>query len=311
MRRRSGRPGLRAALTGICVLLPVEAHPQSGYRAVNGETSIAPRVTGFARADFAEISLSLQYVLEFPEARMGLAPYASAAARKGQFDLFSAFDFTPGFEGGVLGFVRLGASEQSLSVASLTAGFRNTERKLFAFNDDSTTVGLTETTQWDLVVAAGLTLHPGLPILIGLGGSVRREWSSPGTVRPVEICVESAGLTAPLCTDRYAAPLQDHWAGQIRGDVIWDLMPLGTARSLPWLAVLGGASVDLGQESAARLNLGAGAGVTTKRFPGQPIVVLFVEVYDITDANEQALTLSDQLVTRMSLTIPFALLRPH
>ena len=296
-------------LFGLGGLAPQPARAQSGYRSANGETSIVPRESGFARADFGEISLALQYVLELPDAGIGLAPYVSAAARKGQYDLFSAFDFNPGFEGGLLGFVSLGGSPGSLRALSLRVGFANIERKVYAFNDDSTTVTLTEPVEWDLIAAAGATVRLAAPVLIGVGGSVRREWSSPGTTRAVEVCIGGGGTTLPLCADRYPAPLEDYWAGQLRGDLIWTVTGLGAATSLPELAAFGSVSADLGQDAPGRFNAGAGIGVTTAAFPGQPIVVLFVEMYDIGDATDQGLTASDRVVGRVALTIPFDLLK--
>lgn len=305
---RFGPGRLVLVVFGIGGLAPAPGPAQSAYRAARGETVIVPRESGFARADFAEISLALQFLIAAPDAAAGLAPYVSAAARKGQFDLFSAFDFNPGFEAGVLGFVQLGGNDHAPNAVSLRVGGANTQRKVYAFNEDSSTVTLTEPIEWDLVVVAGVTLRPTPPVLLGLGGSVRREWSSPGTVRAVEVCVGGAGTALPLCADRYPAPLEDYWAGQVRGDLIWSIAHVGTGPSRPAVALLGSASVDLGQEAPARLNLGTGLGVTTASFPGQPIVVLLVEMYDITDATGQALTVSDQLVTRVSLTIPFDVL---
>jgi len=302
------RPSHVVVVFGIGFLAAPPARSQSGYRAANGETAIAPRESGFVRGDLADISFALQYVLEWSS--IGLAPYASAAARKSQYDIFSAFDFNPGFEGGLLAFVQLGGGPGAADVVSLRLGFANTQRKLYEFSDDSSTVSLTEVAQWDLAAAGGVTLRLAPSLLVGFGGSARREWSSPGTTRAVEVCVGGSGpgVVVPLCADRFPAPLRDYWAGQVRADLIWEVAHLGSARSLPRLATFSSASADVGHEAPARLNLGAGIGVTTASFAGQPIVVLFLEMYDIGDATRQDLTVADRFVIRLSLTIPFQLL---
>ncbi|MDH3457113.1 MAG: hypothetical protein OER90_09750 [Gemmatimonadota bacterium] len=66
--------------------------------------------------------------------------------------------------------------------------------------------------------------------------------------------------------------------------------------------------MDFGQDAAARWNVGTGIGVAPLRYPGHLIVALFMELYDVTDANGEAPDFADRLVTRIVLGIPFDLL---
>jgi len=306
----------RVALAVIAIGLPLLGGPprvaaQSAYYSANGAVSLVPRYTGFVGIDFAEARLSLQYVHEFQGAGIGLGPYAAAGARMGQVDLFSAFDFNPGFAAGLLAFKSLGDAARSRDVVFVSLGFRSTQRKLADFAADTNTVELTEEIQRDLTTTLGLNLGLGSRAQLGLAGWIRREWSSPGVAQPVEVCVETVGaggLTLPSCESRYLVDLQEYWAGQARADVLWNVVALGGARSRPYLALLGSTSLDLGQEADPRWNVGAGVGVAPHEYPGQVIVAVFLELYDVTDANGQAPDFTDRLVARVVLGVPFALL---
>jgi len=297
------------ALLGWVGVGAASVSAQTAYRAANAPTSIVPRTTGFLHADFAEARLSLTYVHEFWASRLGLVPYAGAAARKGESDLFAAFTFNPGFEAGVLGFVSLGP-RGSKGVVSLAMGFQSTERKTGEYNADSTLLTLDEQVQRDLTVSANVNVALGGGGLLGVGGLVRREWEGPGIRNPIEVCVATGvpgGPSVPLCQPRYLTALEDLWAGQVRVDLLWNVLPLGSARSRPHLALIGASSVDVGQKANARVNLGAGVGVAPASYRGHTIVAVLVELYDVTDANGRSLSLGDKFVTRIVLGIPFAL----
>jgi len=210
-----------------------------------------------------------------------------------------------------MGFLRLSDREPAAGVVSLALGYTSGQRRVVEFNADSTVGTLSEHMQRNLAVAVGLNAPLGSRMLAGLGGSVRREWESPGVTRATEICVPgqdpATGIIAPVCEDRYVVALGDYWAGQVRGDLLWNAVRLGRSPSQPSLAVLGSGSVDVGQEASARLNVGAGLGVVPASYAGHVLVALFVELYDLTDANGQAPHLADRLVTRITLGIPFAM----
>lgn len=312
--RAGDRPSARVAGTVLLALSLVSLAPgiagQTSYRLANGPTSLVPQVTGFAHADFAEASLSFVYVREFPASGLGLVPYAGAAARKGESDMFASFDFNPGWGAGVMGFVLVGSAGRHGAV-SIALGVQDTERKLVQYNEDSTLVTLTEEVQNDLAVTIGGEFPVSSGVVVGVGASLRREWDSPGTAKAVEVCVltdAGGGLVVPSCSDRYAVPLADFWAGQVRADVVANVLALGGARAEPHLALLGGGSVDLGQEAAARLNVGAGVGVTVARYPGHVMVAALFELHDVTDATGQVPTFSDKAMVRVEVGIPFAML---
>ena len=314
MRRGRGRPrrwGAGGALAFALLLsIAPDVTAQTAYRLANGPTTVVPRMSGFAHGDFAEARLSLAWVQEFQASGLGIVPYAGAAARKGESDMFAGFDFNPGWEAGVLGFLLVGSAERRGAV-SVALGFQSTERKLVQYSDDSTLVTLTEMGQRDLTVRLGGEVPVSSGVVVGLGASVRREWDSPGVAKAVEVCVMTdagGGLVLPSCTDRYAVPLADYWAGQFRADVVADVLALGGARAGPHLALLGGASVDVGQEADARFNVGAGVGVTVARYPGHLIVGALFELHDLTDANGQAPTFADKVAVRVEFGIPFAML---
>jgi hypothetical protein len=196
-------------------------------------------------------------------------------------------------------------------VVSLGVGLQRTQRKIIEFSDDSTTVRFSEQAQSDLILSSGVNVALGSDVVFGLAGLLRREWTSPGVTNAVEVCTEVRGpgaLNVPLCEDRYTNGLRDYWAGQVRADVLWRVMPLGGARSAPHLAVIGSSSMDVGQDASARWNVGTGIGVAPLRYPGHLIVALFMELYDVTDANAEAPDFADRLVTRIVLGIPFDLL---
>ena len=287
------------------------ARAQTAYKAANAASTIIPRSSGFLQADFAETQLTLHYLREFLRSGLGVAPYAGVAARKGQADMFSGFDFNPGVEAGLLVFASLGSGGRALDAVAVSTAYRRTERKIVTYNDDSTTVTLRETTQADATAALNLNLALGAGTIVGVGGLVRREWSSPGGAKPVEICVPArgpGGIIVPLCSDRYTVPLADHWAGQVRADLLWNARRLSSARSQPHLAALGSASVDLGQDVDPRLNVGVGIGVTPTQYPGHLIVAVFFELYDVLDAGGIQPSFADQFVTRVVLGVPFDLL---
>jgi hypothetical protein len=288
------------------------AHAQTSYKAANGPTSLVPRTTGLVRADFAEALLSLTYVHEFRGTRLGVAPYLGAAARKGETDLFGSFNFNPGFEGGAMAFLRLSGAEDSRSVVSLAAGYTSTQRRIVEFNADSSLASLAEHNQHDIGASMGVNVGLGELVMLGVGGAIRRERSSPGVTKATEVCVPGrdpvTGTIVPVCEDRYVVALEDYWAGQMRGDVLWQAVRLGSSRSRPHLAFLGSASVDMGQDAKARLNVGAGVAVAPVRYTGHTLVALFAELYDVTDANGQSPEFSDRFVTRLVLGIPFDML---
>lgn len=290
----------------LCIV--PEAIAQTAYRLANGPTTVVPRMSGFAHGDFAEARLSLAWVQEFQGS--GLVPYAGAAARKGESDMFAGFDFNPGWEAGALGFLLIGPADRQGAV-SVALGFQGTERKLVRYSDDSTVVTLTEEGQRDLTVRLGGELPVSSGVVVGLGASVRREWDSPGVAKAVEVCVMTdagGGLVIPSCTDRYVGQLGDYWAGQFRADVVADVLALGGARAGPHLALLAGGAVDVGQEADARFNVGAGVGITVARYPGHLIVGALFELHDLTDANGQAPTFADKAAVRVEFGIPFAML---
>ena len=309
--RPTNRPAGALLLACGCLLwLTAAVAAQTTYRLANGPASIVPRVTGFAHADFAEARLSLEYIREFPAAGIGVAPYAGAAARKGESDMFAGFDFNPGWEAGVLGFLRVGPGDRRGTV-SIALGYQRTERKLVEYSADSTTVTLTEEWQSDLVGTIGAEYAVSQSVSIGVGASLRREWDSPGTTRAVEVCVltdAGQGLVVPSCVDRYPVRLDDYWAGQVRADVVGNLLPLGRSQAQPHLAALGAASVDLGQRANARFNAGAGLGIAIARYPGHLMVAALFELHDIANAAGQSPTFADKTAVRLELSIPFDML---
>ncbi len=305
------RTWLVAIAMGLSGSTTAPAEAQTAYKAANAASSIIPRSSGFLHADFAEAQLTLHYLREFLGPGLGIAPYAGVAARKGQTDMFSGFEFNPGLEAGLVVFASLGRGRRALDVISLSTTYRRTERKIVEYNDDSTTVTLLETPQADATAALGVNFALGAGTIVGLGGSVRREWSSPGASMPVEICVPArgpSGIIVPLCSDRYTVALADYWTGQVRADLLWNAKRLSMARSQPHLAALGSASLDLGQGADARLNVGIGIGVTPVQYPGQLIVAVLFEVYDVLDARDMQPSFADQFVTRVVLGVPFDLL---
>lgn len=313
-RQRRGPPLPRLVGAALLVVTIASLGPraagQTSYRLANGPTSLVPRVSGFAHADFAEARLSLGFVQEFAASGLGLVPYAGAAARKGESDMFAGFDFNPGWEAGVLGFLLVGPAERRGAV-SIALGYQRTERKLVQYNEDSTLVTLTEDAQSDLTGTVGVNYPVSSDVVLGVGASVRREWKSPGTIRAVEVCVltdAGQGLILPSCVDRYPVNLDDFWAGQVRADVVGNVVRLGSARTRPHLAVLGGASIDLGQRAAARFNVGAGVGVTAVRYPGHVLLAALFELHDVTDANGQVPEFADKAVVRLELCILFDML---
>ena len=156
--RRQGRVLVLAAVVAVGASGVSPLNAQTAYKAANAPTSIVPRGSGFVHADFAEARLTLHYVREFLGAGIGLAPYVGAAARKGQVDLFSAFNFNPGFEVGILGFASLGGGTGSLNVMSFAVGFQRTERKVIVFSADSATVSFSEPGQSDLLFSTGVNV---------------------------------------------------------------------------------------------------------------------------------------------------------
>ncbi len=308
IRSRPGSGRAAAVLTALIVVRATMLSAQTAYTSANGAVTLVPRSTGFATIDFAEARLKLQGLFELEGVPLGLSGYAGAAARMGQVDMFSAFDFNPGFEAGALVFRRLGGDGAGHLVYG-SVGYRSLQRKLATFAADSSTITLSEAWQSDLSGTAGLNVGVSSHLMLGIAGSIRREWSSPGVAQPVQVCVEtrSGGIAIPLCESRYFVEPRDYWAGQVRSDVLWSVVRLGGARSQPHLALLGSTSLDLGQEAAARWNVGGGVAVVPLEYRGHVIAAALVELYDATDANGQAPEFGDRLVVRVVLGVPFGM----
>jgi len=159
----------------------------------------------------------------------------------------------------------------------------------------------------DKLKVTGVRTHT----LGSLGAEARRELGSPGSDLPQEICIRAAPFNNLACSDRYVrefGPLPDLWTGHLRADLTLKAATLGSAGSLPVLALVTAASVDLIENASAAANFALGLAVVPAAYPGQSIVTLLFGLNDAFDANGGVPGLGDRFVTSLSVGVPFPLI---
>jgi hypothetical protein len=306
----------------VAALLPV-GHTltgQTAYKAASSHTSVIPREYGLFNIDFAEARLGLTFVAE-PATRcyygecegggLGLAVYATASARTGEASLFANFDFTPGVTVGGRVSYTIQRSGYGYDILYLTAGYGTHELRIAEVNADTTVLHFDERYQRDLVGGLGYNHTFGPGTAVGLRAEARRELGSPGSNLPQEICIPAARFNNLVCSDRYLrefGPLPDLWVGHLRTDLLLRGATLGSAGSLPVLAIVSAASVDLIENSNAAANFALGAAVVPAAYPGQSIVTLLFGFNDAFDANGVIPEFGDRFVASLSLGVPFPLI---
>jgi hypothetical protein len=325
MRKRSERFlfGLAAVLTVfLAVNSTGDLTAQAAYKAANSYTSIIPRKYGFFSVGFAETQLGVTFVYE-PGTRcrygecdsggFGFAAYASVSARKGQDDLFANFTLNPGFAAGGRVSYTIRQSGSKYDVVYLGAGYSSVQLKLAELNPLTTVLSLTERYRRDLIGSIGYNHAFGRATVVGVSVEARREFGSAGFDLPEEICVPGTymltGTTYPVCSHRYTRetiePLPDLWAGHARADVQIRVASLGSAASVPMLALVGAGSVDRLEGANTTYNWAVGAAIVPAAYPGQSMVALTAGFIDATNANGVAPGFHDRLVVSVTVGVPF------
>ena len=140
---------------------------------------------------------------------------------------------------------------------------------------------------------------------------------------PTQICVGEPGFPQ-VCNDRYLGVLRDRWATQVRGDVLAGLRRLSSKGIIPYVAVVGAASLDMAEDGPNAVNVGVGPAIASVRYPGQVVVALLFEVHDVLednnaiptefvsrlglDPNEFVPTFGDRFGFRIAFSVPFPVL---
>lgn len=320
-RRFIGSP-LRFSLIALGILCtPLGA--QMPYTAANGQTTILPIRHGFFSVDFAEAEVGLTFLKNLPLGcretdcdMLNLALLTTAAARKGQRDLFTRLDFVPGFDlGARIAYVSPGSGggHDALFVGATLTGH---ERDLIGVNPVSGLVTLSEELQRTVALSVGYNHAFSNTTILGIGFEGRREWSTPGIERTREYCTPGtspSGVRGPVCADRYRAPLSDLWTGHARADLSVGMTNLGSKGAR--LAVLGAASVDLVETAETAMNFSVGPSILLPDHAGQPVVVLLVGLKDAFDAYalppddpRRGSYFTDHVVFGLTLSAPFDVL---
>ncbi len=317
-------PRGRSTVIGLAIAALLLVGPtlagQTAYKAANSHTSVIPREYGLFNMGFAEARLGLTFVAE-PATRcyygecqgggLGFAAYATASARTGEMSLFANFDFTPGVTVGGRVSYTIRQSGYGYDILYLTAGHGTHELRIVEVNSDSTVLHFDERLQRDVVGGLGYNHAFGPGTTVGLLAEARRELGSPGSDLPQEICIRRARFNNLVCSDRYLrefGPLPDLWAGHLRADLTLKAATLGAAGSLPVLALVSAASVDLIENSSAAANFALGVAVVPAAYPGQSIVTLLFGYNDAFDANGGLPKLADRFVASLSIGVPFPLI---
>jgi hypothetical protein len=321
---RSRFPFIAAiSMAGLLAAAPLAG--QVAYAAANGHTSILPMRHGFFSLDFAEAKVGLTFLKDVQlgcrvngcnSDRLNLAIFTTAAARKGQHDLFSRLDFVPGFDVGArLAYVASGTAEAH-HAAFLGVRLTGHERDLFGFDPVTSVVTLSEEYQRTLAVTIGYNLAFSDATILGIGAEGRREFSSPGADQAREYCTPGtspSGLRGLVCADRFRAPLNDLWTAHLRADMSFGIADIGAGRAK--LAMISAASVDLVQDTTVGVNVALGPSIMIADHPGQPVLVLLLGLRDASRAHALPLSdeqrgsyFSDHVVLGLTVSAPFDVL---
>ena len=316
--------GLAIGMTA-CVLmcLGTDVTAQAAYKAANSFTSIIPREYGFFSIGFEEARLGLTFVTEPGTScedgecfggGFGFGGHLTVAARKGQADLFSNFAFNPGFGAGVRVSYTVRQSRASYDVFYLDVRHSTVQLKIAEWGSGDTVLVLDERNRRDFLGSVGFNHAFGHGSVVGLRVEARRELGSVGTAVQQEVCVPARGGGGMymVCSHRYftytTTPLPDLWAGHARIDYTLRLARLGSATSVPVLALVGAGSIDKLDGANATLNWAIGAAIVPAAYPGQSMVALLAGFNDATDANGVAPDFNDRFVVSIIVGLPFEML---
>lgn len=233
---------------------------------------------------------------------------ASLAAEKGKRKLFSGGNLTPGLE------------VTATRGIELQAGVGH-HQFYFAPTLEVTAVDVAEATAtgaWKMETRAHTSVGSWLGYNVAfsqsneLGVAVKgtRELSTPGKLKPVQVCVqqstgtdeEGKPATAAACSDRIVGELSDSWAGQLRADYVRHFARRVSAASFGF--VIGGAS-NLQEGLKPSYSLSLGPTLHRVGSPGQVLAAALLSVTDLTDANDRDLDFwKDQFALTLYLGIP-------
>jgi hypothetical protein len=318
---------VRALVLGLaaCVVLcrGNELTAQASYRAANSFTSIIPREYGFFSIGFEEARLGLTLVkepgtsCEYGECHgggFGFGAHVTGAARKGQADLFSNFAFNPGFGAGIRVSYTVRQSRASYDAFYFDFRHSTVQLKIAEWGTGDTVLALDERNRRDLLGSVGFNHAFGHGSVVGVRAEVRRELGSVGAAVQQEVCVPARGGGGMfmVCSHRYFTytpePLPDLWAGHARIDFTLRLARLGSAMSVPVLALVGAGSIDKLEGANATLNWAIGVAIAPAAYPGQSMVALVAGFNDATDANGVAPGFNDRFVVGVTVGLPFELI---
>jgi hypothetical protein len=299
---------------------------QTAYSAAHAQSSLTPLQDGFFSLDFTEAKVGLTFVknhvAECPDdscVPRGLvfSMHTSFAARKGIQDLFSSFDFTPGYDfGGRLAYAS--PHHDWYHTVFLGVTYAVNDRRTIMFDTVAQTGTLDDVHQKTIAVTVGFNHAFSAVTILGLAIEGRRELSTPGVALAREYCTPGTatnGLRVNVCSDRYLAPLGNLWTGQIRTDLSVGLGKLGPPDTPARLGLTSALSLDLVEHARAALNVATGPSIHLARYPGQPVAVLLFGLQDMLDAYDLRADdpnppayLVDHFAVRLVISAPFALL---
>ena len=331
--RRVPRSEIHRQVWVLCTALaatlpaPEPLAAQAAYTAANSQTSIVPLGHGFLAGDFAEAKFALTFVVRKELScdgdgctpnQLNLLGGVSAAARKGQRDIFSNLNFNPGFDvGGRLVYV---AQREGPGYGAVYVGVRysSQERHIIDINTVTDINTLDQTLQRTFAASVGFNYAFSEVTIVGIGFEGRWERSSPGIQLDTEFCTPGTsanGLRVLVCRDRFVAPLLDLWGGHARIDLNIKLADLGSAVHAARLGLITAASVDVFQGANETVNFGLGPSVHIRGYPGHTAAALLFGLRDVFDANqlfanspEQNSYFSDHFLVRLVFGIPFPVL---
>ena len=300
---------------------------QAAYTVANSQTSIVPLYHGFVTGDFAETKLALTFVVKkefscdgdgcMPD-QLNVLAGVSAAARKGQRDIFSNLNFNPGFDvGGRLVYV---AQREGSGYSAVYVGVRysSQERHIIDINTVTNITTLDETMQRTFAASVGFNYAFSDVTIVGISFAGRWERSSPGIQPDIEFCTpgtSASGFRVLVCRDRFLAPLSDLWGGHARIDLNIKLADLGSAVHAARLGLITAASVDVFRGANETVSFGLGPSVHIRGYPGHTAVALLFGLRDVFDANQLFANspagnsyFNDHFLVRVVLGLPFPVL---
>ena len=245
---------------------------------------------------------------------------AGISGQKGERSLFANGTITPGYDLGVAVTRRLeSASAHHGGYTDVYAGVIATSRPLtFATITPSGSATVADASERTVGLTTGVNFFLRENFAVGIGGGVKRAWSTPGLQKAMNVCTSTAsGTTAAgqivqvsTCDDGYTGPLADQWIDSVRLDVLKNFTRTkmdpasGDIVAVATVGVIGSVNVNHRTGTAAVYNLAVGPTLHPKGVPHKVLLAAVFGFADVSDAANQGKTLRDKFGVQLYFGVP-------